>query len=318
MSVTAGGAYVYNGTGVTLSFPNSGTYPNGDVVVSRINMKPDQNPGNNPTPNDVYWIFDNYGTNSSFSELSSLEFSNIAPIVTTNNGSEYKLHKRSSNADGNTWGGELDYADAATSSSLTFSTGNSVTGFSQFAINKTSAVLPINLLSFNVTPEAKTAVITWETSTEVDNKLFVLEKSKDGITFSPIAEITPKGSAEHGATYSYMDQAPFRGITYYRLKQIGLTGSVDYSNIRQIMIHAQSSDVVVYPNPVGKERMLKIETTFPDNFEMFIYDSAGKLVAKTDVRSGSGQINLENLPSGIYYYQFRNDHYLKNGKLILE
>lgn len=317
-TVTTGGSYYYNRTNVTLAFPNSGTYPDGDVVVSRINLQPDQTPGNNPIPNDVYWIFNNYGTNNSFSELTSLKFDNISPIITTNNGSEYKLHKRASNADGNTWGGELDYADEATSSSLTFSNGNGVTSFSQFAINKTTAVLPIHLLSFNVSPKGTAALIEWETAVEIDNKMFTLEKSKDGVIFSPLSDITPKGSSESGATYTYVDPSPYRGITYYRLKQIGFTGAVDYSSVKQITINALANEVVVYPNPVGNSRMLKVETTLQADFELYIFNAAGKLVAKTDVKSGKGQVGLENLPAGSYYYQFRNDHYLKNGKLVIE
>ncbi len=318
-SVTSAGSYNYTKTGLTLTFPTGGNYPDGDLVVSRINQQPDQTAGNNPTPTNTYWVINNYGASNSFTELTSLKFSGISPIQTNNNGSEYKLHKRTSTADGNTWSTELDFADAATTSSLTFSTGNSVTSFSQFSINKASPVLPINLISFTVSPTKEgAALIEWQTALERNNKLFVLEKSKDAKLFSPIVEITPVGDTNQGARYKYIDQNPYNGITYYRLKQIDFSEQYDYSNIRQITINALVNDVRVYPNPLGENRLLTVESIFQEDYQMNIYDPAGKWVKKADLRKGRGQIDLKGLPSGIYYYQFRNEHYIKNGALILE
>ncbi len=142
-SVTTGGLKSFNTTGVTLEFPTTGIYPNGDVVVTRLNIAPDQKPTSAIVPNNGYFIVNNFGTNSSFSTLSSIRFSNLPGIATGYNTTDFGFYKRSSIADGNTWGAAIDQADVFTpngqNSSLTFSTGNSINSFSQFVITPTYA-----------------------------------------------------------------------------------------------------------------------------------------------------------------------------------
>lgn len=318
-NVTSGGVYEYNKTGVTLTFPNSGSYPDGDLVVSRINQQPDQTAGNNPTPNDAYWVINNYGSSNAFSELTSMKFEGISPIVTTNNGSEYKLHKRSSTADGNTWGAELDYADAATTSTLTFAAGNSVTSFSQFSINKANpVVLPVTLLNFSVTPRNNTALIEWQTAAEINHQLFVLERSKDAIHFSAITEVPAKGTSNAGAAYSFIDRFPYKGVTYYRLKQVDQNGEFTYSKIKQITINSKASEVVVYPNPIGRNKLLNVESDFLTDYRLLLFNPSGKLIKEVSLKSGNGKVDISSLPAGVYFYQFRDEHYIKNGSLIIE
>jgi hypothetical protein len=142
-AVTTGGLKSFNTPGVALEFPATGIYPNGDVVVTRLNVAPDQKPTSAIVPNDGYFIVNNFGTNSSFSTLSSIRFNNLPGIATGYNTTDFGFYKRSSIADGNTWGAAIDQADVFTpngqNSSLTFSTGNSINSFSQFVITPTYA-----------------------------------------------------------------------------------------------------------------------------------------------------------------------------------
>jgi hypothetical protein len=94
-------------------------------------------------PNNGYFIVNNFGTNSAFSTLSNIRFNNLPGIATGYNTTDFGFYKRSSIADGNTWGSAIDQADVFTpngqNSSLTFSTGNNITSFSQFVITPTYA-----------------------------------------------------------------------------------------------------------------------------------------------------------------------------------
>lgn len=74
----------------------SGILPNGEVVVSILNNSPHQAP-NTLALNDTYWIINNYGTNSVFTELNSLEFSNVGTLNEISDVTELKLFKRNSN-----------------------------------------------------------------------------------------------------------------------------------------------------------------------------------------------------------------------------
>lgn len=142
-SITNGGLKSFNTPGVDLTFPATGTYPNGEIVVSRINVSPDQKPSATTSPENAYWIIDNYGSNSTFSQLSSITFRSLPTIG--NGGyipSYFYGYKRSNISDGNTWGANIDQADVLTpttgqNADLTFSTGNAITSFGQFSIENT-------------------------------------------------------------------------------------------------------------------------------------------------------------------------------------
>ena len=75
-SVTSGGQHTFTGTGVDLFFPTTtaAVYPNGELVVNRINPLPTFLPDSaNSFHLNNYYIINNYGTNSSFTALDSLQ-----------------------------------------------------------------------------------------------------------------------------------------------------------------------------------------------------------------------------------------------------
>lgn len=143
MDVTAGGVFTFGNTGVSLGFnPSATTYPDGELVVTRINVPPDETPANgNIVPDSTYWVIRNFGANQAFDVLDSLVFDNVPSIwpVHEVSPSQFSIFKRNSNDFGATWGTSFDDADLVTSDGtgngkITFAAGNGVTSFSQFAI----------------------------------------------------------------------------------------------------------------------------------------------------------------------------------------
>ena len=76
ISVDGGGVKDFSETDLLIKFPNNGSYPDGDVVVSKIDINPSKIP-NTDTINSKYWIINNYGNNINFSNVESIEFSNL-------------------------------------------------------------------------------------------------------------------------------------------------------------------------------------------------------------------------------------------------
>ncbi|MFM2393029.1 MAG: hypothetical protein RLZZ546_1011, partial [Bacteroidota bacterium] len=133
LTINSGGLKDFEPTGVKMYFPNSSTYPAGEVVVSRINQLPDQSPtGTLPS---CYWTVNNYGTNSTFTMPDSIVFFRTNNIANGCNPNDYRLFRRGIHAQGNTWGTHIDVAEYATpyiSPKIRFSTNNNVTTFGQF------------------------------------------------------------------------------------------------------------------------------------------------------------------------------------------
>ena len=131
-SVTAGGQVNFPGTGITVEFPATGSYPDGDIVVTRLNLAADQAADPVPFPEDRYWIINNYGTNSSFSNPDAIVFSDL-PAVNDSAAIAYQLYARPSNGHGNSWTSALSSASSAGLTSLTFP-GSGISTFGQLGI----------------------------------------------------------------------------------------------------------------------------------------------------------------------------------------
>lgn len=109
LNVNSSGISDFTNAECEMTFASTGTYPNGEVVVSKINMNPSALPNANVIDN-TYWVVNNYGTNSSFTALSDINFSNITNVETLST-SNLQLFKRSGNADSsNSWGNSIGSA----------------------------------------------------------------------------------------------------------------------------------------------------------------------------------------------------------------
>ncbi|MBP8034422.1 MAG: hypothetical protein KAZ71_07470 [Bacteroidia bacterium] len=94
--------------------------------------------------------------------------------------------------------------------------------------------LPQVLLSFDAIIVDKKVELTWASDTEHNNNFFTIEKSKDAANFETVA--TVKGFGNYSSLISYFDTdfTPYDGISYYRLKQTDVRGTVLSSRLVSI------------------------------------------------------------------------------------
>jgi Zn-dependent metalloprotease len=179
-------------------------------------------------------------------------------------------------------------------------TGN-FTGFSQFVLFDNTIALPIKLNSFTGKLVGNDVLLSWQTSTEINTKEFVLEKSNNGVSFSPLYTTTSKGVNGFGSIYTYTDKSPFTGYTYYRLKTLENTGSFTYSNIIKIDLLGKNSFVVA-PNPVKNDFSIQFTNTSIVK-SITIYDATGRQLQNYLPASNFGNINVDasKIGSGVYF-----------------
>lgn len=318
MTISSSGLADFAAADLSIDF--STTHPNGEVVVSRINLEPDELPSAYPQSSS-YWIINNYGNNAIFSELNSIQFDKIGYVATSDATipSTFKLYKRNSNDDGATWGSSLDDGDiaiAGTDGSVTFSTGNGLTSFSQFIVTNEGISLPVELLSFTATLQDKREVLLeWTTVSEVDSDYFNVGRSKDGVNFEWIGKVDAVGNSNEEQRYTFLDRGPYVGKSYYRLQQVDRDETYEYSAIRQVFIGSQHSDVIVYPNPADK--WIRVITNFQARAEFILFDAKGKQVMK-QVLEEDTTIHTEHLPTGTYMYRVVGEGKMLNGVVVIK
>lgn len=148
-----------------------------------------------------------------------------------------------------------------------------------FTVTDEAQVLPVELVSFFASSSNHGVQLVWKTASELNNDYFTIERSNGGEKFEEVLKVKGMGTKATETSYSSRDTAPFKGISYYRLKQTDFDGRFSYSNVVSVSI--DGTDLwSVFPNPadanqfnlhLGKEEIGK-----PTLVEL--RNSAGQLV----------------------------------------
>ncbi|MBI4647218.1 MAG: hypothetical protein HY738_11690 [Bacteroidia bacterium] len=125
----------------------------------------------------------------------------------------------------------LSTGSTSATSSGSITTNNTHSDFSPFKIGKKVIPTPIELLNFNGACYDKKIVLNWSTASETNNDYFFVERSEDELEFSSIGIISGAGNSNNILTYHFVDESPFSGISYYRLKQTDYDGAYSYSGV---------------------------------------------------------------------------------------
>ncbi len=121
--------------------------------------------------------------------------------------------------------------------------------------------LPIELLSFEAEPGSSSIDLQWSTASEKNFNYFSLERSRNGKDFVEIAQIKGSGNSNIEMDYSFSDESPLIGKSYYRLR------SVDFDNYQETfeviaINYACARSARVFPNPaVGSKLNLGLNYT---------------------------------------------------------
>jgi hypothetical protein len=162
--------------------------------------------------------------------------------------------------------------------------------------------LPIELNYFNVSLENSNALIEWETLSETNNEKFLLEKSIDGENWVKFSSTYGAGTSTEPIAYRFIDESPYMGTSYYRLKQVDYNGDYSYSQIQSLRFYKK---LQIFPNPF--DQTIEISGDFDS---IIITDLYGKIVkrVKHDVNHKT-LIHLLNQPGGIYFLKTKNQTY---------
>lgn len=180
--------------------------------------------------------------------------------------------------------------------------------FTLGSINTAQTPLPIELLNFTAESTVKNTVkLNWQTVTEVNNNYFTIEKSSDGINWNTVSTVNGAGNSLNLLNYSSLDNNPYSGTTYYRLKQTDFNGQHSYSEIKSINI-SLDSDIEIYPNPTNGQ--ITIEGSQAEIEQLSIFNSLGidltsqiRIIEQTDSQQ---IIDISNLVTGLYFLKTKS------------
>lgn len=190
--------------------------------------------------------------------------------------------------------------------------------------------VPVELISFTAQNDGSGIILKWTTATELNNKGFDIEKSKDLNNWRTIGFIEGNGSTTEKNNYQFIDYEKDGGIRYYRLKQIDFNGNYTYSFI--VMVDELIPNELIleqnYPNPFNPSTTIKYSIPEDAFVQLNVYDILGEEVANlVNQMQNAGTYSVEfstskiengkDLHSGVYFYELKAGKQIITKKFIL-
>lgn len=157
----------------------------------------------------------------------------------------------------------------------------------------------VNFTSINGHLQKSDVLINWQLASEFNVDHFELERSEDGIHFSVITFVQSAGNTENTVSYTALDVNPANGNYYYRVKTVGKTGAVVYSNSINIKVINRKNGFYVFPNPVkGPLLQLQMNSVDMGTYQATLLNLDGKQMLTAVIRyTGGMQTSKISLPA---------------------
>lgn len=166
---------------------------------------------------------------------------------------------------------------------------------------------PSDLISFSTEYNAGTVTVKWTSKVNICSKEFLVQRSPDGILYVDLFSVPANTRGSAIGNYSIVDEEPYPGTSFYRLKQSCDTSFLGFSALTTGYSYSPFKGMTIYVNPILKQ----LEIYFPGQFN--------NIVARLEDNTGSVQpcsidflppffsIATAGIPTGIYYIAIEAD-----------
>jgi hypothetical protein len=165
-----------------------------------------------------------------------------------------------------------------------------------------SVWLPIELIAFNAQVVNNVVALDWATASEENNDYFTLSRSVNGVAFEELTQISGVGTTIVMQQYSYNDENPLAGISYYRLSQTDYNGKLTHSGVVPVQYSAQTPSFEIVKHTSNGVTTLNVLFPASDAANYIsIHSLQGLTEYETVIPAGTQSFNIDvTLASGVY------------------
>ncbi|SKB57296.1 FG-GAP-like repeat-containing protein [Dyadobacter psychrophilus] len=161
------------------------------------------------------------------------------------------------------------------------------------------AVLPVELVRFNAAKSENVVELSWVTASEVNSKLFEIQRSSNAENWEVIGHVEASLSSQDEIHYAFTDTDPQNGDNHYRLKMIDQDDTFALSRMRVVNFNADFTHlaVEVFPNPVSEKLFIRSKNK-EDIASIELLTVHGKAVYKS--LKPVQEIDVRSVATGVY------------------
>jgi len=176
--------------------------------------------------------------------------------------------------------------------------------------------LPVEWVSFEAISSLNQVELQWMTANEINNSHFEVQRAGSTDIFETIGSLASKGEIAGQQDYTFVDLAPEVGKTLYRIKQVDIDGSHSFSQAIEVEVKPAIATFELVAT--GTDRIFELVFSKPIEGTVRVIDIQGRIhrIQQRDSQISS-ILNLQDLPSGVYWIDFRSPTGQQEGKRIL-
>jgi len=169
-------------------------------------------------------------------------------------------------------------------------------------------------------------LLTWSTSVETSTDNFQIQKSEDGILFTPVGEVAASGTTTDSKSYRFLDPAIGDSKVYYRLLQVDIDGRSAFTHIAVLNKENKNDYLITMMGNTTTERYFNLvmnsKVTGLMNYKIENLENKILKTGDSNIIEGANllSLDLDKLPDDKYLCIFQmNDEeeriYLVKGQL---
>ena len=170
---------------------------------------------------------------------------------------------------------------------------------------RTMEAMPVTFTSIKATAGIGNIALDWEVENQSNLKEYDVEKSADGLDFSPVAVV--KANNNVSSAYSFLDQQPYSGANFYRIRSVDLNGTISYTSIVKVeMSQLSAMTIKAFPNPAISPMVnLQLDNAAEGIYYVKVLNPLGQVISTKKIVHLKGS-SLETInwnpasPHGIY------------------
>lgn len=158
--------------------------------------------------------------------------------------------------------------------------------------------------------------LDWIIAPDSSIKEFAIERmTKDG-RWEAIGRVRYNGVNQNDPSYSYTDENPHQGISYYRINVLEDDGTSLYSEVKSINNKSHET-ISIFPNPILQAQNLSVINSSPRDQSLAITNRLGQMVLTRTLLPGKNMIAIEQLDVGYYMCLIEDGNLTETHKLFI-
>ncbi len=180
---------------------------------------------------------------------------------------------------------------------------------------------PAPLEDFSATVDTGDVKLTWSTPYELNTAYFVVQRSRNQQQYESVDTVAAHGTTSQPNSYVTYDTRAWLGVSYYRLKTVGLDGTVSYSSNERVIVTLKDLIKKLFWCIFGRQLQVYLDIERPGQAILQLVDMQGRVRQTTITTVNKGRniktLDIGNLSNGVYILRVQSKEGIQTSKILV-